>query len=279
MPGMDIRDARAHAAVRDVRATFDMESSLDALYVGKSDFNIGAIEFKPAVASLGRSLSLQGLKVAGNSSLDGDFYDAGALLGADSLQTNDFSVTKAVYGLSFKHIHAPSLAALMKEMQNMMREPNALVASADSKASKGKMAEAVRKHGYEILLNDPAIDLQQVGFSMPEGELKLSGKLSIQGLKREELEGPLGLMMAMKKAAATFDFAIDETLARKLADGSGKGETLTAQVDNFQALGYLKRENGKLSTRIEYSNGQMKINGKPFSPAALRGAQAPGTGT
>ena len=48
----------------------------------------------------------------------------------------------------------------------------------------------------------------------------------------------------------------------------------SAQLAAFAQQGYITRGNGLVKSKIEYRDGKLSVNGKPFDPAAMGGAGA-----
>ena len=137
------------------------------------------------------------------------------------------------------------------------------------------MLEAFKTSGIDILAHDPVIDVQHTGFTTPDGELILSIKAAVPGITRADLDVNPQLLIPslIKFLQVAADVRIDTALLDKLLDSSGKGDTITSQLQGLQRQGYLKLDGKALTTHLAFQSGHLKINDLPFPPmpAAMPG--------
>ena len=120
------------------------------------------------------------------------------------------------------------------------------------------------------------IDVQHTGFTTPDGELILSIKVAAPGITRADFDvNPQLLIPSLVKVLqASAEVRIDTALLDKLLDSSGKGDSITVQLQGLQRQGYIKLDGKALTTHLVFQNGRLKINDLPFPPMP---AAMPGT--
>ena len=256
--GLTIRSPSLQFALSGLHARVNSHRALTQLSSGSSSVSLNAIELTPV--GTGSPFSVEGLKFTSTTALDGAFYGGDLHLTADSLQAASFSVSKAEYSASVKHLHAASLDALMAVSQDDGSQPGA------SRTSLATAMDSVRQNGFEILLHDPVVAVQHLGFQTPQGQLDLAGTLTLSGLTRKELESATGVVIVIKRVHAAFDLQVDEALMTRLAASSGKGSLVNGQIKSYESQGYLRTDHGKLTTHIDFRDGRLMLNGKLFSP-------------
>lgn len=212
----------------------------------------------------------------------GEFLDMVAKMGAEGVQVGDQNYGPAHYDFSLKHLHARTTAKLYRAMMKMYSDP---VALADPAKALGPLAEP----GLELLKHNPEFRIDRLSFKSPQGEAVVSATAKLKDPKPEDFSNP---MMLLAKLDASADLALPESL---LASMSGspmhasdaeekpdpetvalqqqqKQQMLEQQLAAFAEQGYITRGNGLVKSKIEYREGKLSVNGKPFNPMAMGGA-------
>ena len=269
-PGLTVKGVKGSVNMENFHLQADQEMAFDGLYVGPLELTLAGLEMQQAAT--GQKVALQKISIHGQSAAQGEYYDMDARLDAGALQVQQFAATQVGYEFRATHLHGPSLSALSKAFRvQQSQNPGGV-------PDLGKMQEAFKTSGIEILLRDPVIEMPRIGFTMPEGALLVSIKASAHNLTRAELEGSVDeLRMAlMKHLQASADLRIDTALLDKLLDSSGKGDRITAQLQGLQRQGYLKLEGKALTTHLTYEAGQLKVNNQAFPPLGAMPTPPPG---
>jgi uncharacterized protein YdgA (DUF945 family) len=217
-------------------------------------------------------LTLQNLALETRSQVSGEYVDTQFALLTGALQAPKFAATRVNFELHFDHIHGPSAAALTHSIRTAQTEA---ITSSPPVDPGPKILEAFKTSGIDILVHNPVIDVQHAGFTTPDGELALSIKAALPGITRADLDiNPQLLIPSLVKLLqASADVRIDTALLDKLLDTSGKGDTITAQLQGLQRQGYIKLDGKALTTHLAFQGGHLKINDLPFPPmpAAMPG--------
>ena len=250
-----IKSAQVQVEIDALHMQADWKRTFDLLYTGPFALKIGTVKWQSLPGS--RQVLLQGFAVNGSGAADGDFYKSAVDIGADAVQAPGYSVTHADYAVSIEHLHGPTLVALMKEARAAQLPTTATT-------------DGFKKDGIELLLHEPVLKITRLGFTMPEGELRLSATASAPGLKREDFDGgplPAALLQHLNLAA---DLRIDAALVTRLLASNGQRDALRAQIDAFEKQGYIKRDGTALTAHLTFEGGKLAVNGLPYPPNRTR---------
>ena len=207
----------------------------------------------------------------------GEFLDMVAKMGAEGVQVGEQNYGPAHYDFSLKHLHARTTAKLYRAMMKMYSDP---VALADPTKAFAPLAEP----GLELLKHNPEFRIDRLSFKTPQGEAAGSASAKLKDAKPEDLANP---MMLLAKLEASADIALPESLLANMSGGAmhaaSEGEApdpetvaahkemLEQQLAGFAEQGYITRAGGLVKSKIEFRDGQLTVNGKPFNPMAMRG--------
>jgi uncharacterized protein YdgA (DUF945 family) len=139
-------------------------------------------------------------------------------------------------------------------------------AAAAGGAGDEAFAKELRRVGVELLKRDPELVIDRISFAMPEGDAKLSGSVRLVGFDEADLDGAGAPMALVQKLDARIDAAVSEALLEKLVAAGGGAAQWEQQLAAFEEQGYVTRADGRLSTRIEFRQGALTLNGKAFTP-------------
>lgn len=270
-PGFSVKGPAVNVNFGRLQFNDDMQRVFDAMNVGTVHLTLADLGID--VLSKDYKLSLRNMVIDAKSDVTGEYLNTGATLSTGALQSPKFAATRVGYEFHLDHVHGPSAAALMQAIRAAQAEA---VTSSPPTDPGPKILEAFKTSGFDILLHDPVLDIQHTGFTTPDGELVLSIKAAMPGVTRADLDGNPQLLTAsvLKFLQATVDVRIDTALLDKLLDSSGKGDSITAQLQGLQRQGYIKLDGKALTTHLVYQSGRLKVNDLPFPPmpAAMPGA-------
>jgi uncharacterized protein YdgA (DUF945 family) len=210
----------------------------------------------------GSDFSLQRIAVTTRSKADGDFFDMRVDIAMDAAKIAAVQLTNVMYSLGLEHLHGPSFASLVRALRT------AQLRSAGNQARlQAGFQDAFRQYGVALLAHDPVIDIRQLSFTMPEGSLLLSAKISAPGLAAADLQMPAAIMALRTHGQVTADLRVDNGLVQKLLAMGGSNPKVAAQLTSFEQQGYLTAGPASVTAHFEFSSGRMTLNGHPFPPA------------
>jgi uncharacterized protein YdgA (DUF945 family) len=250
-----VKSAKVQVEIDALHMKADWKRAFDLLYTGPVKVKIATMKWRSLPDS--RQVLVQGFFVNGSGAADGDYYKSAVDIGADAVQAPGYVVTHADYAVSIEHLHGPTLAALMKESRAAQLPTTAT-------------ADGIKQSAIELLLHDPVLNISRLGFTMPEGDLRLSAMASAPGLKREDLDGAPLQMTLMQHLNVVADLRIDAALATRLLASSGRKDALEGQIDALEKQGYIKREGAALTAHLTFGGGKLAVNGLPYPPRQAR---------
>jgi uncharacterized protein YdgA (DUF945 family) len=284
MPGLDVVDARTGATLKMGKLTgkADMDPSAGwMLATGKTEGRLERIEFAApkglgAAGTTGKALPavlLQDIALAGEATLqDGLYASTGSLKGTG--QVSDTKITGFEMTSGARRIHAAGYrkladAWMQSAAVNGCGKGGAKASQAAMKAlvdQLGPDLKAMARHGPEF-----GLDTLRVEIDGQRGELSYS--VGLAGVTDEDLAAP-GQMLLMKrgvlKASARLPMQWIEQVA---ATGAGSGqmpppELVAGLVAQGEEKGFVQRDGTDVTGRIEFSEGSLKLNGKPMGAGA-----------
>lgn len=284
MPGFDLNDTRTGLTMKmgKLTAKADMDSSAGwFLATGKTEGRLDTLEFA-APKGLGASAGdddtprkplptvlLQGIDLVGGASIkDGLYASEGTLKGAGKIGATKIDKFELTSGA--RRIHA----AGYKKLADAWIQSSAAngCGKGGSKASQAAMSaladqlapdlKAMAKYGPEA-----GIDKMLVEIDGKRAELSYS--VSMAGVTDEDLQSP-GTALLLKRGVLKANARLPMQWLEKLAEtGAESGqtpppETVALLVTQGEQSGFVKRDGDDVTAQVEFSDGNLKINGKPL---------------
>ena len=284
MPGFDLNDTRTGLTMKmgKLTAKADMDSSAGwFLATGKTEGRLDTLEFA-APKGLGASAGdddtprkplptvlLQGIDLVGGASIkDGLYASEGTLKGAGKIGATKIDKFELTSGA--RRIHA----AGYKKLADAWIQSSAAngCGKGGSKASQAAMSaladqlapdlKAMAKYGPEA-----GIDKMLVEIDGKRAELSYS--VSMAGVTDEDLQSP-GTALLLKRGVLTANARLPMQWLEKLAEtGAESGqtpppETVALLVTQGEQSGFVKRDGDDVTAQVEFSDGNLKVNGKPL---------------
>lgn len=237
-----------------------------------SDLQIGSF-LNPYGSITPNHISLHNLKLNTQVSESGQFVDAKGNFGFERLEYGADQYGPLHVDVEASHLDALSLVAL-KERRNQL-----ITQKLNDEQIRQALLDAARNEAAGLFTNDPVIQLKDFSLTTPSGKVIGSGELKFNGLTAPDLNN-FNAMMA--KTQAAFDISMPQALLEQMAvaqakhyisvdANAGDAQTeiqnavkvwLDQMFRNMAAEGYLKQENGQITTTIAINNNQLSMNGK-----------------
>ena len=237
------------------------EKALGDLHVGSGTFTIERLD--ASGPRPGADFSLQRMSLTSTSKADGEFFDYRIDVGTDAAKVAAVQLTNFILSESCEHIHGPSLSSFADALRAAQRQ-----AAGNQAQLQAAMLDAFRQHGVDLLLHDPVLNIRQLSFTMPEGSLLFSARISAPGLGRADLQWPAAMMALRSHAQITADLRVDNGLLQKFLTMNTSNPRIAAQLSSLEQQGYLTAGATAVTTHLEFSGGSMTLNGHAFPPAA-----------
>ena len=176
-----------------------------------------------------------------------------------------------------EHLDAASLLALKNKIAEVS------VKKMSEEEIQASLIQTAKNEASGLFTNNPVLNVKTFKFTMPNGDVDVSGKLAFKGLTAKDLNS-LGDML--KKTEADFNMSVPQKLLEQLAvnqasslfsvnaedEATGRAsiddinETLRLMVDStIKSMArekYLTLEDDNVKTHLTLQNSELKLNGK-----------------
>ena len=264
-PGLDVVSADANTTMNlgAIKMTGDAERAYadGFLYVGTSKATVSGVSFSNKLAP-NSGFNLKDLVLDSTTTRKNELFDSALKMGIQQIQISGKDVGSFHYDYSLLNLHGPSFnqlftALYLSDKKNLTAEKTA------------EMQESLKKHGGEILKHNPVLSLDRLSLTGKSGEFKASAKVQFVGVQAEDLNNPLLLLAKLESKG---DVSLAESLVSELINSTqpeaGGREMMLgmfkSSVAPYEALGYITRKDGTLSSQITWKNSKLTINGKPY---------------
>lgn len=245
------------------------------LAAGKANFSVAEIVVDgPAMA--GKAFRLRNLGYQSSMNMNGgEFLDMAGQFGVAEFAFGDASYGPAHYDFSLTHIHARTFAQIMRAMLKINTD-----AGVDGAKDPAAALQALSGPFMKLLEFNPELSIDRLSFRLPDGDVEMKARARLNDAKAEDFKQP---QLLMAKLAATAEISVPAAvLASQFGMRANSPEALAAQTQARQrqlaALiehNYLQQDGALVRTKLDFANGQLKVNGQPFDPAVLQAASAP----
>lgn len=261
VPRFVIQGAQGMIQLAGLEYSGSSQKAFEGLYLGTGTLTVERLGASDASAEHG--FSLQRLSLTTVSQAHGEFFDMRADAAMDAAKFAAVQLKNVTYSESVEHLHGPTFASMTQAIRTAEQQ-----AGSNPAQLQAGLQDTVRQYGANLLLQDPVLDIRQVGFAMPEGSLLFSAKISAPGLSQADLQSPAAAIGALRThAEITADLRVDNGLVQKLLTMGGSNPKVATQLTSFEQQGYLTAGSAAVTTHLEYSAGRLTLNGHPFPPA------------
>ncbi len=242
---------------------------LPLLYAGDMEFAIGKTSF--ARAGGAGAVAVEDVHYNVKASPDGEFIDMALSLGSGAVHAAAVNLKAVHFDFSFTHLLMQAMETMSEKMQAFNQQRASTAGAPDPAA----MFATLKEPAIQLLLKNPELHFDLVGFETPHGAVALKGIVRLIGVAAADLADGADPKALIAKVDANLDLSIDDAA---LAEMPAMGPTGGQQLQMLAKQGFVNRQGAGWHSKIRFSQGQLTMNDQPFSPAALSGqpAQPPG---
>jgi len=285
MPGLDFNDAPKGVQMKmgKLTAKADMDNSAGwILATGKSEGRLESFEFS-ATKGLGGSADadepagtrkpvkvlLQNVDLTGEATIKDGLYASDATLKGQG-KIGETSIDKFEMSSGGRRIHA---AGYKKLADAYLQSSAAAGCGKSSKATQAAMKaladqlapdlKAMAKYSPEF-----GLDKMVVEIGGKRGEVSYTA--GMVGVTDEDLQAP-GMALLLKRGVLKAQARLPvQWLEQIAATGAESGQTpppemVAGLVEQGEEKGFVKRDGEHVTGQVEFSDGSLKVNGKPLS--------------
>lgn len=285
-PKLEFTDGkRVHFQMTALSASSEQKRVFDdepMLYAGSQKYTIGQIDARDPndPGKDNGAVLLKNLSYLIDVPVNGDFLDMAAKIGAEVVQVGKSNFGPAHYDFSLRHLHARTVAKLHRALLDLYADPANIGNAGDNPA---QLFASLGDPAMELLKHSPEIGIDRVSFNSAHGETLLTASAKLNDLKPEEVANPF---MLLGKLQAKAEVALPEALIADFTGGGNasdegededdaeeesSGDAARQQIAALAAQGYIVLDKGMIRSKLEFANGQVTVNGKPFNPMAMGG--------
>lgn len=217
---------------------------------------------------------LKQLRYAYQTQASGDFLNSDIQLGFASLKLAGKPYGPADMAFAARHLHAPTVARL----EQVLREIQQKGLNTDDGGDKA--FALLKQNGMPLLRNDPELELKHLNLRLPEGEVRLKGRLALKGFQDGDIDQPVRLL---EKINADADLKLPKKvvetyirlLVRNILIERSGSELTVEQVENIDSLAQqlvqgqianlieqklIRAEGDVLATTAVWRAGKLSVN-------------------
>jgi uncharacterized protein YdgA (DUF945 family) len=278
LPQLDVRAEQGSLTWAGMAGNFDLIEALPLIFVGASDALIRPLEITltPDGQELPQSIKLQGARVTSLSSCEGNLVSITQNLEIDGIDLNDQTYGPGRCEVEVKNLDGEVLGKIRAQFRKLLHDNQQ--SSPDQLLAKSVSLYA------ELLKQSPEINLRQLHFATPQGNIDGSLQLSFDGSQSVDLENPAAMLQGL---AAKAELALHETLVRQMITGSVLSkfmaaraagqipetfnddelaamaeQQVTTQIDALLAQNFVVRDGDRLKTEATFDKGELLVNGQ-----------------
>ncbi|MSQ60723.1 MAG: DUF945 domain-containing protein [Betaproteobacteria bacterium] len=251
------------------------ELALDALWVstGKSQFIIESADAAfPNPSGPAFNMKMSKLLLDSDTTLQQELLTSTSRFTA-SAAFNDVKLDEIEMQASMKRVHRPTFA---KVMQHIFKTAFTCGALRDPNAG-ASMMQAMQSDLMQLLLHNPEYGLDKLRVVYAGKEASVSYTLGVNGVTAEDLKGlqfaamiPVLMPKLVLKAEGKLPIAwigqMINAMPRPASQSTLQPEALASLLQTAAAQGWIIKEGEYISSKFNFSNGQMLLNDKPFQP-------------
>lgn len=219
-----------------------------------------------ASMDMGAQGSMTGLSLVGKSSRTGDDAAFDITLAAQTIDFPDAPawakpMTDMRLNYALSRISAPVMEKVIEKIQAAKKK-----GPLDSEQLKSELSQTLISEMPALINQGPIFTINPISFTVPAGSVAfhLSAELP-PGHGEEGSKNPMMLLSLLKVKG---DYSAPESLMMAMMAEQGKAESGKKNLDALVQQGYVTRTNGILSTKFDFMDGKLTVNGQPANQMA-----------
>ncbi|RUR67249.1 DUF945 family protein [Variovorax guangxiensis] len=284
MPGLDFSDVKSGVTMKmgKLTAKADMDSSAGwFLATGKTEGRLDTLEFavRKKAAEDGSeppkalpAVVLQNIDLVGDATMkDGLYASTGTLKGTGKI--GETKIDKFELTSGARRIHGAGYRKLADAwMQSSAASGCGKGGSKASQAAMQALAEQLTPDLKAMAKYAPEAGIDKLVVEIDGKRAELGYSAGMAGVTDEDLQLP-GTALMMKRGVLKAHARLPMKWLEKLAEtGAESGQTpppemVAGLVEQGEQSGFVKRDGDDVTTQVEFSEGNLKVNGQPLGGA------------
>ncbi|MDO4696133.1 MAG: YdgA family protein [Neisseria sp.] len=256
----------------------DYNFKLNELVQLLTDLQIGAF-INPTGTIAPSKIEVEKLHFDTQVGESGEWINSSGRFGFEKLAYGEDIYGPLNIDIAAEHLDAKGLNAMKQKMAEISS------AKMSEEEIQNVLLQTAKNEAVSLFTNNPQINIRKFDFVMPQGRIRADGLLAFSNLQVSDLNDVGNIL---KKTEASINLSLPQKLLESLAVSQARSiftvnaedeaagnaniedinETLLLMVDStvksMQREGYLKLEDGNISTSIKLKQGNLQLNGKLF---------------
>lgn len=255
---------------------FEGTANPDSLWLGtgKGDAELASIDLQLTPQrgdSAGKPIkgTISNVNYHAETAIDKGFMvSKGTFSGAAKI--GDFTVNQVQMDVSIKNLHAETYTRMVKSMMT-----RTLSCDEQADESPAQAFQQLQADLQPLLAYNPEYSLDRLLVEIDGKKGELSYAFGVQGATDADRQTPpMALIMSKGyvKGAAKLPLAwIDKFAAAEGHEGGDRAAMVRSTLEQFAAQGYVVLDQDNVSSNFKFGQGQIEVNGRPFTPPGMGG--------
>jgi len=279
LPGSSFSDAARGVRVSVGPITSQADMAIGAgwlLATGTTQARLDSLVFDMSAgtgpaAEKALDLKLQGIDMAGQATLkDGLLGSTGTVTGSGQLGSTPlkFELSTFARGLEASGYQKVTETWMKSNLGNGCNAPD----NQETVRALTALVEQLAPDLKAMARFEPAMGIDKLIVDIGDQRGEASYSVGVAGVTNEDVQGP-GTQLLLKRGVLKASARVPQSWLEQIAaTGADQGVTPPAEMvagllEQSEAKGMVQRLGEDVVAQIEFSDGRLKINGKPFGPA------------
>jgi uncharacterized protein YdgA (DUF945 family) len=231
MPALEVMGKPGRMRLAGLEATFDLNlpQGLGGQMLGDVDYSVKSLEVAADGAPKDKRLqvALQDVDLKGSSRQTDGLINGTLRASFRKLTVNGAVNGPGVYDMKISNLDA----AALNELRQASRQLGSEKAGLSPEALQAQTLAAVSKIWPRIASRSPVLEIRELSLEAPDGHLRCSARIAVDGSKKEALENPMRLPEALSADASV---EVSAPLLRKVLGAVMRQKLVKAQAASGQ---------------------------------------------
>jgi len=183
---------------------------------------------------------------------DGDFTSVAVRVGSGAIESAELGAlgldVQAFHNdITLRRLHTATLVRLLAALRDSYEKPASAIAASAA------VLDPIKEQGLELFKHDPEFVIDRIGIETPLGAGYLKGVIRLKGVTEKDLK--MGALSLIARIDAELSFEAPQKMLDAIQGGPA---AVGIAVDE----GYAERKADKVVSKLEFHQGELKINGK-----------------
>jgi uncharacterized protein YdgA (DUF945 family) len=289
--GMKFTNKRSNATVAKFTSNYDLRKNENGLWLGKANFDFPSMEVTKGGQ---KRLQVVNFKMSSDSDVAEGLFSSNMKTSLDKVVIDGKDYGPGVIDISLTNLDATVLAEINQILSQMGNAPEQ-----ERKMMLFRLMPQIPK----LVANGAVLEISKMSFAMPQGKIDANAKVSLpKGAKKNPLmmlqqieatadiqvpislvkETMKGIVRQQLKKQQMMQSAIVNQMQQQIPQDNSNPQqqqpididtqvntTVSQRLAQLIQSGIITQQGQNYSVVMNFSNGKLTINGKPFTPSMI----------